>query len=147
MKKSIVVNLIGIGEETGELDSLLMTVSLGLERKRSIRGKIMGALLYPLFVLIVSMVAAGIAIFVLIPALEKLITAMGKDLHPVTVLLLDISVAVQQYSIPCLLVLVMFITFLVIAYMNEKGRLFLDRTTLRLPLIGAMFRVYYSAEF
>ena len=147
LNKSEVINLIEIGEETGELDSILMTVSYGMERKRAIRGKILGALLYPIFVLIVSIIAAGIAVFVLIPELEKLIKAMGKDLHPVTVLLLDVAVVIQEYTLPFLLLFIMGIVTLIVTFLNKKGRLFLDRAILRIPAIGPMFRVYYSAEF
>ena len=116
-KKSIVTNLIEIGEETGELDSLLLTIARGMERNRAIKGKILGALLYPCFVFIISLIAAGIAVFVVIPQLEKLITAMGRGLHPVTQLLLDLSVLVQKMTIPgvCIMLLGLFaliITFI-----------------------------------
>ena len=147
LNKSLLINLIEIGEETGELDRILMTVSYGMERKRAIRGKIMGALLYPVFVLIISLVATAIAVFVLIPQLEKLIKAMGKQLHPLTQLLLDIAEAVQKYSIPSFFVLILVLVLLTVTFINKKGRLFLDRRILKLPVIGSMFRVYYSAEF
>lgn len=147
LKKSILTNLIKIGEETGELDRLLMTISLGMERNRVIKGKILSALLYPMFVLSIALVAGGVAVFHLIPKLEVLVTAMGRDLHPMTQLLVDVADNIQRYSIHFFLVSVLTIAALVVAFMNKKGRLFLDRTVLRLPVIGQMLRIYFSAEF
>lgn len=147
MKKSILTNLIEIGEETGELDSLLLTVSHGMERNRAIKGKILGALLYPCFVFLISLIAAALAVFVVIPQLEKLIKAMGRDLHPVTQLLLDVSVVVQKAALPGLCVFLLALIALLVTFFNKKGRLFLDRMILRLPVFGPMFRVYFSAEF
>ncbi|MCM8536057.1 MAG: type II secretion system F family protein [Lentisphaeraceae bacterium] len=147
LKKSILTNLIKIGEETGELDRLLMTISLGMERNRVIKGKILSALLYPMFVLTIALLAGGIAVFHLIPKLEVLVTAMGRDLHPLTQLLVDLAGNIQHYSIHFLLVVVLISIALIITFTNRKGRLFLDRTILRIPVIGQMFRIYFSAEF
>ena len=147
LKKPIITNLIKIGEETGELDRLLMTVSISMERNRLIKSKILSALLYPAFVLLVASLAGGVAVFYLIPKLQKLITAMGRDLHPLTQLLIDISETIQTYSSHMALALVAGIIGLVYAFLNTKGRLYIDRMTLRAPLIGQMFRTYFSAEF
>ena len=147
LQKSILVNLIRIGEETGELDKMLMTVSLGLERNRVIKGKILGALLYPLFVLVISIIAGAIAVFHLIPQLQVLITTMGRQLHPLTQLLIDVADTIQKYSLHSLFVLGLVAICFAIAFFNSKGRLFLDKYTLRIPIIGQMLRVYFSAEF
>lgn len=147
LKKSMLTNLIKIGEETGELDRLLMTVSLSMERNRVIKGKILSALLYPMFVLVIALLAGGIAIFHLIPKLEVLVNAMGRDLHPMTQLLVDIAANVKRYSIHFLLFSVLLITALIVAFINNKGRVIIDRTLLKLPVIGQMLRIYFSAEF
>ena len=147
LKKSVLRNLIKIGEETGELDRLLLTISLGMERNRVIKGKILSALLYPMFVLSIALIAGGVAVFYLIPKLQVLITAMGRDLHPMTQLLIDIAEKVQSYSLQILVLGVFCIIGIVAAYLNKKGRVFLDRLMLRIPVIGQMLRIYFSAEF
>jgi type IV pilus assembly protein PilC len=147
LKKSILTNLIKIGEETGELDKLLMTISQGMERNRVIKGKILSAMLYPLFVLVIALIAGGIAVFHLIPKLQILVTAMGRDLHPMTQLLVDLADYIQRYSIHSLLLLTLFLILLTVTFINTKGRLFLDRIILRVPVIGNMLRIYFSAEF
>ena len=147
LKNSTLTNLIKIGEETGELDRLLLTISVGMERNRVIKGKILGALMYPMFVLMVSLIAGGVAVFYLIPKLQILITAMGRDLHPMTQLLIDIADKVQTYSIHFLVIALLLVFCLIAAYMNKKGRLLIDRLLLRIPLAGQMLRIYFSAEF
>ncbi|WDE97110.1 type II secretion system F family protein [Lentisphaera profundi] len=147
IKKSLFANLIKIGEETGELDHLLMTIAVGMERNRIIKSKILTALLYPMFVFIIALIAAGVAVFYLIPKLKVMIAAMGRDLHPATQALIDFADFLQRYSIHFLLLILILAITLISTYLNKNGRVFLDRMTLRVPVIGNMFRVYFSAEF
>lgn len=147
LKKSVFANLIKIGEETGELDSLLMTVSLGMERNRMIKSKIVGALFYPIFVFMIAAGAALLAVFYLIPKLEELVALMGRRLHPLTQAMIDVASGVQEYSVQALILIGLIIAALLFTYFNKNGRVFIDRLMLRIPVIGQMFRVYFSAEF
>ncbi|MDD7985883.1 type II secretion system F family protein [Lentisphaera marina] len=147
IKKSMFANLIKIGEETGELDRLLMTIALGMERNRIIKSKILTALLYPMFVFVIALSAAGVAVFYLIPKLKVMIAAMGRDLHPATQALIDFADFLEKYSIYFLLLFFISAIIFICTYINKNGRIFLDRITLKIPIIGNMFRIYFSAEF
>ena len=78
------MQLVRVGEHTGNLDQALVLASEHLEKRRLLRSQLIQALSYPIFVILF---AIGITIFMLvklIPELKKFIGIMGRKLPPIT---------------------------------------------------------------
>lgn len=74
------VNMVKVGEESGTLENVLGQLNLQLEKQHELRSKIMGALTYPI-VIVVAMTVIGILMIVLVvPNLAKTFQDLGAEL-------------------------------------------------------------------
>ncbi len=77
---SYAVSLIRLGEKSGRLVENLKVINKQQQRERFLRSKINGAMLYPIFVLVLTtLVSIGIAWFVL-PRISSVFSSLGSDL-------------------------------------------------------------------
>ncbi|MYE38152.1 MAG: type II secretion system F family protein [Candidatus Spechtbacteria bacterium SB0662_bin_43] len=94
---SFYVEMVRAGEVSGNLDNVLGYLADYTERMYHIRRKIRGAMMYPLFVLIVfTVIGLGVFLFI-IPRLTGLLTSRGQDVPFLTQLMLDMSSLLQNY--------------------------------------------------
>ena len=93
----IFMSLIKAGEMSGSLAENLEFLSVWLERDNNLRKQINGVLLYPKLVLsAVVLLGGGLAIFIL-PKLIPMFTSLHVELPLITVIVLNISMFLQQY--------------------------------------------------
>jgi type IV pilus assembly protein PilC len=86
-------------------------------------------------------------IYFLIPKLEKLLRAMGRPLPPSTQFLLDLSHTAQESWTQLVLVIVLLAGGLLFILKWPPGRLWLDRTMLRVPVVGHILRLSGTVMF
>ncbi len=133
------VHLIEAGEATGNLAPILERNVTHLTEMQELRNKVVGGLIYPLFVCAL----AGLVIFAfgkfMLPQIQKMIVSMGGRLNLFIELFmngLDTTLRVSPFIfLGGLLCFFMLLTW----RKTEAGRSFLDYWTLRLPLYGQIF--------
>jgi type IV pilus assembly protein PilC len=90
----VYVNMVRAGEEGGILDDILKRLATQVEQEASIRKKIKSAMMYPIVILSITIIAFfGIMLFI-VPKLATILTSLGgpKAKLPIyTQILLDIS--------------------------------------------------------
>jgi type IV pilus assembly protein PilC len=90
----VYVNMVRAGEEGGILDEILKRLATQVEQDASIRKKIKSAMMYPIVILTVTVIAFfGIMLFI-VPKLSKILTSLGgphAQLPIYTRVLLDFS--------------------------------------------------------
>jgi type II secretory pathway component PulF len=134
------ISLVEAGEATGNLSDILKRLVVDLEEKKEIKGKILTALAYPVFIVFVAIAVVLVFLFFLLPRIQSLLTSLGEKLPLSTRLLIDFSEFMLSYGIFILVALVGGAVALWAWRKTEKGRLFLDEKFLKLPLIGAFLR-------
>jgi type IV pilus assembly protein PilC len=82
-----------------------------------------------------------------IPKLEKFLSTIGRQLPWLTQLLLDIVHAVQAYALYGLIGFSVAIAAVVALYFWPPGRFWIDRLSLRILLIGNLFRLAGTVTF
>jgi len=93
----IFMSLVRAGELSGSLSDNLEFLSVWLERDSNLRKQISGVMLYPKLVLsAVVVLGGGLAVFIL-PKLVPMFTSLHVELPLVTVIVLNISMFLQQY--------------------------------------------------
>ncbi|MDF3057530.1 MAG: type secretion system protein [Rariglobus sp.] len=130
------LNLIQSGEATGNLNDVLIRLIAHLQEQKELRQKVLSALAYPAFMMLV---AGGVIIFFmvfLLPRLQTLLNSLGGELPTSTRLLLGFS----QFGIKYGIFVVAGLAFAAVAFWRwrhtEAGRLQTDAWALKLPLIG-----------
>ena len=142
------VNLVEAGESAGVLDQVLASIADYKERIESIKGKVKKAMFYPAAVLAVAFAVTALLLVVIIPQFEDMFVGFGADLPAFTRLVLDISEFVQSQGWLILIVLVGGIVGTIqFKKRNQKFAHFLDRISLKLPVIGGVLEKSALARF
>ncbi|MEZ6187119.1 MAG: type II secretion system F family protein [Planctomycetota bacterium] len=132
----LVVQLVRVGEQTGTLEPVLTRAATSLERRRTLRASVLSALLYPTIVLLMTGGVSAFVVLYVLPKIRVFLSAMGKELPPLTQLLLDISDAIQTYLVHGVLLTAAAIAGLVVIALWPPGRRVLDGVLLRVPIVG-----------
>jgi len=137
----MVVELVRVGSQTGQLEPVLARAADSLEHRRHIRTSLLTAMAYPVIVLVAAIGVTAFMTFNVIPKLEKFLSTIGRKLPAITQLLLDITHTVQTYAPHALVVSAVLIAAGVALYIWPPGRMTIDRLVLRIPLAGTLVRL------
>lgn len=143
----LIVQLIRVGEQTGELDFVCQQAARTLERQRANRSRLLTAVAYPLFVATAATGVAGFMVFYVIPKLRNFLNGLGRQLPPMTQRLLDFSTWIQTNGVYLAVAMAVAMILLVMTYRTAAGRVWIDRMLLRLPVIGNVFRLAGTVSF
>jgi len=142
------VNLVSAGEQAGALETLLDKIATYKEKTEAIKKKVKKALTYPAAVLVVAFVVTIILLIFVIPAFEDLFKGFGADLPAFTRMVIDLSVFVRtQGWILATLAGSGVFAFLYFRKRSRPMRHFLDRLSLKLPIIGPILQKSAIARY
>ena len=134
----LTVGLIEAGEAGGILEKVLDRVALLLEERAKIRGQIIGAMVYPVIVLVLATtVSLGLLIFV-VPRFKMMFDGMGAELPALTSFLLELSKAITtlEFAIGAPVTITVIVVAFNRYYSSKQGRYVIDRIILKVPLFG-----------
>lgn len=130
--------LLHAGEVGGNLDKTLGRLAGFLEREEDVRGSMRAALVYPFFILLVSIATIAVLLGVVIPRLSSLFEDMGQLLPLPTKLLLGFSRHAASSGWIYGLALGLALLSLKRFFSTERGRHCRDTWQLKLPGLGPM---------
>ncbi len=141
-------NMVRAGEAGGLLDRILVRIATFREKAEQVRGKVSGALIYPMILALVATGVVAAVITFVIPKFSEVFQSFDVTLPRTTQVLLDISDFVVKYwylvfGVPVLLVL------LHLTLMARSGgyRYRMHALLFRLPLIGGLMRDHLTGAF
>lgn len=143
----LVIQLTRVGEQTGNLEQVLVRAADILANRRQTRTSLMTAAAYPSIVLVAALGVSGFMVVSVIPKLQVFLTALGRKLPAMTQFLVDVGAWIQMYGMQTLLILGALLAALIATYLWPPGRYFLDRLMLRIPVVGNLLRVAATAMF
>jgi len=144
----VFVNLVRVGEQSGELPAVLKNLAENLKWEDEIVARAKKALMYPSFVAIVVFSVVAFLMIYLVPQLVQFITSMEGTLPTHTKVLLFTSKVFSDYWYVFLTVPILFWGGLSTAMrMNPGVRLRVDSFKLRLWLLGDIFKKIILARF
>jgi type IV pilus assembly protein PilC len=142
------VNLVEAGEQAGALESLLDKVATYKEKTEALKKKVKKALFYPTAVLVVAVVVTIILLIFVIPQFESLFKGFGADLPAFTQFVINLSKFIQSKGIFIAIVLgAAGYAFFYFKARSRKMREFLDRLSLKFPIIGPIMYKAAIARF
>lgn len=138
-------NMVRVGEESGNLESVLSILTRQMEKEHELKSKILGAMVYPA-VIIVTMMGIGVLMLILvIPKLAETFNDLGIDLPPTTrfVIWLGNSARNFWYLIP-----VIIFGLIILFKMGAKtkiGKFLIDSMVLKIPIFARIVKKTNSA--
>jgi type IV pilus assembly protein PilC len=142
------VNLVKAGESAGVLDTILDSVATHKERIESIKGKIKKALYYPAAVIAVAIIVSSILLIYVVPQFESIFQSFGADLPAFTKMIVGASRFMQASGVYLLLIFVaVIVAFVMAKNRSKKFAHLIDRTSLKLPIVGQILQQAAIARF
>ena len=132
---------VGVGEETGHLDKILLRLSDELSTSAENRKTVTRALIYPVTLISVSISMVALKMVLVVPKITSVFASSNRELPWITELIIGVSKFVQDFGSAFLIfLLTIFITFKVIIR-NPNIRLKFHTLLLRLPGLGRWIRM------
>ncbi len=142
------VNLVEAGEQAGALESLLDKIATYKEKTEALKKKVKKALFYPAAVLAVAVIVTVILLIFVIPQFESLFKGFGADLPAFTQMVINLSRLLQSDGIFVAAVVAgAFWVFFYFKKRSRKMREFLDRASLKFPIIGPILNKSAIARY
>jgi type IV pilus assembly protein PilC len=141
-------NLVRAGESAGVLETVLDTIATYKENIETLKGKIKKAMFYPAMVVAVAILVSSILLIWVVPQFEEVFKGFGADLPAFTKMI----IAMSDFMISWWWLMLLGTVGLVVAFIMLKKRSpafahFLDRTVLKVPVIGQIMHNAAIARF
>lgn len=137
------INMVKVGESTGNLGPMLVRLADHLEADMAARSKVRAALVYPVFILLFSILLVYALVAFLLPSFEPMWKNAGLNLndYPLTLFLMKLSAITHDVWDEFLVGTLMVASFFGLRHMlhTEQGGRWADRLLIRLPLVGHFF--------
>lgn len=144
---SFYINMIRVGETTGNLDNIFLRLFHHIEFERFMRGQIKSALRYPMFVLTAMAIAIAVINIMVIPQFEKVFASLHADLPLITKMLIGFSRFMRDYWY-LLIALIAGAVWMFKSFVSSSiGRAKWDQLKMRIPIAGKIIFKGTMARF
>jgi type IV pilus assembly protein PilC len=141
------VNMVAAGEAGGILDTILNRLAKHIEKAAKLKKQIKSAMVYPLTIMGVAVIIVAILMIWVIPVFAKMFSDFGGDLPVPTQMVINAS-NFSKHNAPYMAVgAVLGWIGLKRFYKTQTGRKLMDRTGLKMPVIGDLIRKASVAKF
>jgi type IV pilus assembly protein PilC len=145
---TLYTNLVHSGEQSGALETLLEKIATYKEKTEALKKKLKKAMTYPLAVLAVAVVVTAVLLVFVIPQFDDLFRGFGAELPAFTQLVVNMSYFVRSHGWILLIIFIAAVTGFMYVYKRSKQlREFIDRSLLRLPVLGEIVKKAAIARF
>src|SRR5215470_5302200 len=140
-------NMIAAGEAGGILDTILKRLATYIEKAVKLKGQVKSAMIYPIAVIVIAAAVVGVILWKVIPTFAAMFEGLGAELPLPTRIVIALSnnlVKFAPFIIPAIgLAAYGFKQY----YKTDAGRHNVDRTVLKLPVLGMLMRKISVARF
>ncbi len=138
----IFIGLIKAGEESGELEKTLDRIKELLTKQANIKGKVIGTLMYPMFVVVLAFFIVILMLTFVFPAFKDMFAQQEKALPFITAMMIEAGDYLQTYWFTIPIFIIAFVAFCFLMVNWQPARSFLDKLVLKIPLINNL--IIYS---
>ncbi|MBC9252216.1 type II secretion system protein F [Pseudomonas alcaligenes] len=141
-------NLVDAGEQSGALETLLDRVATYKEKTEALKAKIKKAMNYPIAVIVVALIVSAILLIKVVPQFQSVFASFGAELPAFTQMVIGLSELLQKWWLAVLVGLFgAAFALKETQKRSEKFRDWLDRTVLKVPLVGDIIYKSSVARF
>lgn len=135
------------GERTGDMPHTIRRYILFLKRAEELRKKVIAALFYPTILIVVAIAAIVLLLVYVVPTFSQVYEGSGSQLPLLTRLLIAGTDAFRSTALLWFPGMVLILVVLQRWKCSERGRNWIDRWKLQLPVVGELFLSYSIAGF
>ncbi len=140
-------SMVKAGERGGFLEDVLTRIAGFVERQNQLRSKLVGAMIYPIVLMLASVGVVIAMMTIVVPKIRPLLESGRMELPFLTQMIFKTSDTIRDYGFFIGGVLVL-VSMAVIAYFKtERGRYNRDVWKLKVPVAGKMFTMVAVCRF
>ena len=139
----IYCRLLSVGEQSGDLETVLKQVADYMEKEITTAKETKSALMYPAITFVVTIVVIAVLVTFVLPGFGSLYSSLGAELPTSAQILIDLANKVQSYWMYLMLAVFAIAGLAYIYIRTPGGRYKWDKLVLRLPIVG---RVSHLSE-
>ncbi|EOU1605365.1 type II secretion system F family protein [Clostridium perfringens] len=144
---NLLTSMIDAGERSGNLDIILKRMAEYYEKETKIRGKIKSAMIYPIVLGVVAIIAITFILTFVMPTFVQMFEENNVDLPMSTKMVLETSKMLGKYGIIIFLILVTAIILLGKYLKSEEGQYKLSIINLKIPVIKKLTQKIIVSRF
>jgi general secretion pathway protein F len=143
----LITTSVEAGEQSGNLDEVLLRLAEYLERREDMSKQSWTALLYPIILIVTSIaVVSGLMVYI-VPKVIHVFEENKAQLPWITRALVSLSDWVRQYGLFLLVLLLVALVLFILALQNEDFKFKWHKFLLKIPLLGSFIKLSQSARF
>lgn len=143
----LLTSMVDAGEKSGNLDMILKRMADYYEKENKIRGKIKSAMIYPIVLGIVAIIAITFILTFVMPTFIQMFEENNVELPAITKVVLATSKMIGKYGIIIFIILVVGIYFLGKYFRSEEGQYKLSHINLKIPIIKKLTQKIIVSRF
>ena len=143
----LMASLVKVGEVTGLLEKALTKYADLLEWEEEFKSKLVTMMIYPIMMLLVGTAVLVFILAVILPRFVAIFSDMNQALPWPTLILLKTSNIFMAYWWLILIVITALTVFIMRFIKTKEGKSFLDKSILRIPLLGNAIHKSLLARF
>lgn len=138
----IFIGLVKAGEESGELEKTLDRIKDLLTKQANTKSKVIGTLMYPMFVIVLACLVTLIMLMFVFPAFKDMFAQQEKALPWITSMMIMAGDYLKTYWYTIPIFILAFIAFCYTMVSWQPARNLLDKLVLKIPLFNNL--ILYS---
>ncbi len=145
---TLYINIIQAGEANGKLDDAFDQCADLLKKELKLTGKIKGAMMYPAFLLVLTLALIIVMSIVVLPAFKGMFENFGSKLPAMTQFVMDVSDFLVNYGwLLAIIAVVLVIVFMAVRKRNYTFAMWCSTVMLKIPIFGEVVRLTNVARF
>ena len=141
------VNMIAAGEAGGILDTILKRLATYIEKAVKLKAQVKGAMVYPVAVISIAGIVVAVILWKVIPTFAAMFEGLGAQLPLPTRIVIAMSNWFARGLLPGVVLVVAGVFAFRRYYATYGGRRVVDRTVLKLPILGLIMQKIAVARF
>ena len=141
------VNMVAAGEAGGILDTILMRLAVFMEKNDALVRKVKGAMIYPAVIISVAAIAITVLLVFVIPTFQTMFESANIALPLPTRIVIGLSHGLKSYWYMVLGAMIATFVSVKKYYQTPNGKLNIDRTLLKMPVLGDVLRKSAVSRF
>ncbi|MCM8811145.1 MAG: type II secretion system F family protein [Candidatus Omnitrophica bacterium] len=136
---NMIISMVRVGEETGNLDLVLLRISDFLEKRNAFKNRIKTIMTYPVFM---SIVAFFVLIFILsfiVPTITRIFSEISLDLPILTKILIKIANFFRFFWIYFFLFVILLLLLIKNFFKTNKGKIIFEKILWKIPFLNEIF--------
>ncbi len=143
----IYIGLVKAGEDSGELEKTLQRLLELLTKEANIRGKVIGTLMYPMFVIILAVIIVLVMLMFVFPVFKEMFDGMGKELPWITATLMSAGIFLKTYWFFAPMIVGSLVGGSAFLMRWQPSKRKIDEISLKIPLLSDLIQYSNFANF